>query len=116
MADVIPANLDLSTLTVEQLNLLQQEIEKQKATAKEQARQTLRETIIQALEGAGLTVADLPSLFPRSARGPAASKSRPAYRHPEKPRVTWTGKGRKPAWITEYLAVDGNRLEDLKVR
>lgn len=114
MADVIPPNLDLSALSVEQLNMLQQEIEKQKATAKEKARQSVREKIIQTLEGAGFTAADLPGLFPRPAR--PASKGRIAYRHPGKPRLTWTGKGRKPGWIAEYLAVDGNQLEDLKVK
>lgn len=114
MADVIPSNLDLSALSVEQLNMLQQEIEKQKATAKEQARQAVRQKVIETLEAAGLTVADLPGLFPRQAR--PAAKSRAAYRHPEKPRVTWTGKGRKPAWVTEYVAVEGNSLEDLKVK
>lgn len=113
MADV-PPNLDLSALSVEQLNMLQQEIEKQKVTAKERTRQKVKEAITQLLHDSGLTAADLPGLFPRTAR--PASKSRAAYRHPENPRLTWTGRGRKPRWMAEYLAAEGNRLEDLKVK
>jgi len=114
MNDLSPPNLDLSALSTEQLDLLQQAIEKQKMTVKEKARHRVKEKIVQALNEAGLTLVDMPVLFPRMAR--PASKSGVVYRHPEKPRLTWTGKGRKPAWIKEYLTVDGNSLEGLKVK
>lgn len=29
------------------------------------------------------------------------------YRHPEKADLTWTGRGRQPKWIAEYLAQGG---------
>lgn len=112
--DVLPPNLDLSALSVSQLTLLQQEIDKQKASAKERERQTVKGQVIGVLEAAGFTVADLPALFPPPARGP--SKSRAMYRHPGKPKLTWTGKGRKPTWVTEYLAGEGHSLDDLRIR
>lgn len=34
----------------------------------------------------------------------------PKYSHPDNPDVTWTGKGRKPAWILEAI----ERGEDIE--
>jgi len=108
MGGIIPSNLDLSALTIEQMTLLQQEIEKHKAAARQRARKAAKERITQILDDAGLTVSDLPDLFPSLAR--SGSKVRAAYRHPQKPR-----KGRRPAWVVEYLAVEGHSLRDLEV-
>lgn len=112
--DALPANLDLSALSVSQLTLLQQELDKQKASARERERQAVKDQVIGVLEAAGFTVADLPSLFPPPARGPA--RSRVMYRNPTKPKLTWTGKGRRPAWVAEYLAGEGHSMDDLKIK
>jgi len=113
MGGIIPSNLDLSALTIEQMTLLQQEIERHKITARQRARKAAKERIAQILDDAGLAVSDLPDLFPSLAR--SGSKARVAYRHPQKPRLTWTGKGRRPAWVVEYLAGDDHRLQNLAV-
>lgn len=41
---------------------------------------------------------------------------RPAmqYRHPENNELEWTGRGRKPKWVENWLAIAGNTLDDLK--
>lgn len=36
------------------------------------------------------------------------------YRHPDEPSLTWTGRGRKPVWVAEWLA-GGGTLEDLEI-
>ncbi|MBZ2415060.1 H-NS histone family protein [Xanthomonas perforans] len=112
--DVLPANLDLTALSVSQLTLLQQEIDKQKANAKERERQAVKGQVIAVLEAAGFSVADLTVLFQLPARGPA--RSRAMYRHPSKSKFTLTGKGRKPNWVSEYLAGEGHSLDDLKIK
>lgn len=38
----------------------------------------------------------------------------PRYRHPSDTSLTWTGRGRKPAWVAEWL-VNGGTLEQLEV-
>ena len=43
-------------------------------------------------------------------RKPVAVK----YRHPQDANLTWTGRGRKPRWVTEWLA-KGKTLESLAV-
>lgn len=115
---VLPPNLDLTVLSVSQLTLLQQEIDKQKANARERERQAVKAQVIGVLEVAGFTIADLPALFPpqsrAQSRGPA--RSRAMYRHPSKPKLTWTGKGRKPAWVSEHLAEESHSLDDLKIK
>jgi DNA-binding protein H-NS len=36
------------------------------------------------------------------------------YRHPENPKLTWTGRGRKPSWIAEALEA-GKSLDDVAI-
>ena len=46
--------------------------------------------------------------------GPKRSVQIPKYRHPEKPSLTWSGRGRQPGWFKE--AVDaGHSRDDLLV-
>jgi len=42
-------------------------------------------------------------------------KVAPKYRHPQKKGLTWTGRGRKPRWVTEWLAGKGT-LEQLAIK
>ncbi|MEM8575569.1 MAG: H-NS histone family protein [Pseudomonadota bacterium] len=39
----------------------------------------------------------------------------PKYRHPENPAVTWSGRGRQPAWIKEGLEA-GKSLDDYAIK
>lgn len=114
--DVLPPNLDLTALSVTQLTLLQQEIDKQKANARERERQAVKAQVICVLEAAGFIVADLPALFPPPASGRGPARSRAMYRHPSKSKLTWTGKGRKPTWVSEYVASEGHSLDDLRIK
>ncbi len=41
-------------------------------------------------------------------------KSAARYVNPENGDQTWTGRGRKPKWVVQYLA-DGNSLDDLEI-
>ena len=34
------------------------------------------------------------------------------YRHPDDPALTWSGRGKRPLWVVEYLAT-GKSLDDL---
>lgn len=42
----------------------------------------------------------------------SAGKAKTAYAHPDNADLTWTGRGRKPKWVEEYLA-NGGDLKDL---
>lgn len=38
----------------------------------------------------------------------------PKYRHPTNPDLTWSGKGRRPAWLTDLL-LEGTDLDALRI-
>jgi DNA-binding protein H-NS len=42
-------------------------------------------------------------------------KVAPKYRHPKEKGLTWTGRGRKPKWVVEWLAGKGT-LEQLAIK
>lgn len=56
----------------------------------------------------------------RPARSPGSQstdkrrKVAPKYRHPQQQNLTWTGRGRKPRWVVEWLAAKGT-LEQLVI-
>lgn len=37
-----------------------------------------------------------------------------AYRHPDAPGMAWTGRGKPPRWVTDWVQ-DGKPLEALRV-
>lgn len=41
-------------------------------------------------------------------------KAAPKYANPANPEQTWTGRGRKPGWVSDLEAA-GNSLEDAKI-
>jgi len=59
---------------------------------------------------------DMTELF---GNGPKATKEKktvaPKYRNPADASQTWTGRGRKPKWVTEALASGGN-MDDFLIR
>lgn len=44
----------------------------------------------------------------RSRGGRATRKGAPKYRHPANEAITWTGKGRQPAWFKEHVDSGGD--------
>ena len=56
----------------------------------------------------------------QKAENSAAAKSKagasaPKFQHPSNPDLTWSGRGRRPRWVTEALET-GRPLDDLRVR
>lgn len=49
----------------------------------------------------------------KSARA-AAPANAPRYASPEDPSLTWSGRGRRPRWVTENLEA-GKSLEDMAI-
>ncbi|OBY24830.1 H-NS histone family protein [Leisingera sp. JC1] len=59
----------------------------------------------------------LEQVFPYPNQRPSErrmKKAPPKYRNPENPEETWTGRGRKPRWITEALA-KGRDISELEI-
>ncbi len=57
-----------------------------------------------------------PAPIPRPADLPAVRSGRPevAYRHPDQLNMAWTGRGKPPRWVTEWIE-SGKSLDALRV-
>ncbi|MBS8225931.1 H-NS histone family protein [Vannielia litorea] len=67
-----------------------------------------------AAKGYGFTLNELVGQ-PKKKRKDAGKPTSPKYKHPDNPAVTWSGRGRKPAWIKEGLE-SGKSLEEYLIR
>lgn len=71
-----------------------------------------REQILHIARGAGISVEELLSgKVPRESKsGSLPSK----YRHPDEPTHQWSGRGRQPTWVKNWVA-SGKSLDEAKV-
>ena len=106
--------MDISNLSIPQLEELAKripgEIQKRKLAEREKALQEV--VALAAARGFGLEelmgTKAAASSGKKGTRKPAKIK----YRHPQQTELTWTGRGRKPAWVAAWLA-EGNKIEAL---
>jgi DNA-binding protein H-NS len=107
------AKIDLSKLSFEELQALAKDIEQEIVARREQDRERVLNQMRELAGSIGMSLEDLlkqeRGRAPRAAAGTAAAK----YRHPDNPGLTWAGRGKRPQWITEWLA-SGRTLEDLE--
>lgn len=95
------ANIDLSKLSVKELKTLQKNVE---VAIIDNEKRMRREALTAAQAVAkefGFSLEDLLDASPRKKSRGVINPAK--YQHPENPSVTWTGKGRQPAWIKEAM-------------
>jgi DNA-binding protein H-NS len=109
--------VDISKLTTKELEALLKRLPKEINKRKQQEKSKLVDHITQIASERGYSLKDLigkaaPAVKPRKARRrkPVAVK----YRQPEQADLTWTGRGRKPHWMTKWLD-EGKTIEALTV-
>jgi len=103
-------NIDLSSLELNGLHAL---IRDAKDELSRREYETRRKIIDQAKELAasvGMTVEELAEL----ASSRRKSKGEPKFQNPDNPGQTWSGRGKRPAWIREGLE-SGKTLDDFAV-
>lgn len=103
---------DLSNYSLSQLRSLEaqivEELKKRHFLDVSQA----REQILHIARGAGLSVKEL-----LAGKGPKEPKSAPReakFRHPDDSTKQWSGRGRQPGWVKDWLAA-GKSLDNVKV-
>lgn len=122
--------MDLSSLNLAELRRLLGRVETEITRRTSTARKDLLKKVQKLAAEAGVSLDELmtqeateaPKKAPaRSAAKKTRSKSATAgvkvpvkYRHPENPELAWTGRGRKPKWVEEWLA-GGGTVEQLAV-
>jgi DNA-binding protein H-NS len=104
--------MDLSTLTVSQLRDLQQQIP---AELKRREAQDKIKVLNEARAFVKARGYALEELISKEAKVKVVSgKVKVKYRHPENAGLEWTGRGRQPKWVAEWVA-KGGKMEALAV-
>lgn len=103
-------DIDLNVLSLTELKQLEKNVAKAIASFEDRRKAEARTAAEAVAKEHGFSLGDL--VDATSSRKRAATA--PKYRHPENPEITWSGRGRKPAWIVEGLDA-GKSLEDFAV-
>lgn len=101
---------DLAKMNLDDLKRLQKDVAAAIATYQERQREEARAKLEQHAREMGFKLEEL-AAPPSKRKGRAAPAK---YRHPENPALTWTGRGRRPNWISAALE-QGRALEDMAI-
>lgn len=116
-------NEQLATLTAEKVQV-EAELKEAERTLKQSALNEMLEKMkalgidkSEIAESLGLTVAEPKKRKARAEKATVEKRAKgaPKYRSSLEPSLTWTGKGRKPAWIQTYLD-NGGDLDEWLIR
>jgi DNA-binding protein H-NS len=102
----------LSDYSLSQLRTLEAQVEEELKKRHFLGISQAREQILHIARGAGISVDELLSGKPPkdSQRGPVPVK----YRDPNEPTHQWSGRGRQPAWVKDWIA-SGKSIDETKV-
>ncbi len=101
-------SIDLDNMSLRELRDLRNKLDRAISTFEERRKREAIAAAENAVREFGFNLADL------TAGKPARGKIAPKYANPEDPELTWTGRGRKPRWVQDYLD-SGKKLEDLEI-
>lgn len=105
------SDIDLSTLSLEELKSLNKDVTKAIATFEKRKLKEARAAAEAAANELGFS---LDELLDTKSKGKTRTPKAAKYRHPENPAVTWSGRGRRPAWFKEAIKA-GQSPEDLEI-
>lgn len=103
---------DLDALSLDELKLLQKQVARAIEGFEERRKRSAMAELEAKARDLGFSLEQLMGVSGRA--GKARSKASPKYANPENPEMTWTGRGRKPAWFEQALA-SGKSAEDLAI-
>ncbi|NMF91606.1 H-NS family nucleoid-associated regulatory protein [Aromatoleum petrolei] len=108
--------MELAKMSLTELRRLQSKVETEIRRRSDSARRDLLKKMQKMAAEEGLSLSDLlPSAAAAEEKGApakrrtkaAAKKSAPVavkYRNPANPQIGWSGRGRKPQWVIDWLA------------
>ena len=104
--------INLKTLSIAELKTLQDEISIEVELRQKEERQKLLQEFRDKAKSLGVSLEELMSGQKTKTRvvGKVAAK----YVHPADASLTWTGRGKRPRWVAEWLD-SGKSMDDLKV-
>jgi DNA-binding protein H-NS len=106
--------IDLSALSVNELNDLKKNIAIELELRQRGERQKLIEEFRERAKALGISPRELMAAAKGKVAKAPKSLGVPKFANPADKSQTWTGKGKRPRWVHEALAV-GKSLDDLKI-
>ncbi len=106
--------MDLSSLTVAQLRDLQQQIPAELKHREAQEKINILNEVRAFAKARGYALEELVSKETRIKVKAPSGKVKVKYRHPKDAALEWTGRGRQPKWVVEWLSA-GGKMESLAV-
>jgi len=103
------ADIDLSALSLMELKALRKDLDKAITTFEARKR---KEALAAAKAAAAEAGFDLSELMHGSKKPKSSAPAK--YKHPENPSLTWSGRGRQPAWYKELIEA-GTEQEELLI-
>jgi DNA-binding protein H-NS len=110
--------MDLSNMSLGDLRNLQEQLKQETKKREQQELQKAREQIIAIAQSVGVPLEDLISSAARGQKpkntGGGTGSVAVRYRNPEDAAQQWTGRGRQPKWVKEWVE-GGKSLDQLRV-
>ena len=105
------AKINLDKLDLDELKQLQKDVAKTIDQFEVKRRKEALEAVEALAREKGFSLGELTGTSaPKKGKPPLP----PKYAHPENPSLTWSGRGRQPAWIKEGLE-SGKSMEDFLI-
>lgn len=106
------SEINLPDLSTPELKALLQRIPEELAKREKEELEALRQEVRALAKARGYDIEDL---LPKTPKEASAKRTvAPKYRSPEDHNLTWTGRGRKPIWVENFLK-NGGSLDALKI-
>jgi DNA-binding protein H-NS len=102
--------MDLSKYSAADLRDLQEQVKRELKKRETQDLQKAKEEIFAIAQRVGLPLKDLIATNPRGKGGTVAAR----YRNPADASQQWTGRGRQPKWVKDWLD-GGKSIDDLRI-
>lgn len=105
--------MELERMSLAELKQLQKDVARAIETYRERQKQEARAVLEAKAQELGFNLAELaPAARKKASRSASAAPAK--YRHPENPTMTWSGRGRRPNWVTAALE-EGRTLEEMAI-
>jgi DNA-binding protein H-NS len=102
--------MELSNMSLAELRTLQEQIKQESKKREQQDLTKAREQIMAIAQSVGIPLKDLLGGAVRAKTGQVAVR----FRNPADATLQWTGRGRQPKWVKEWLEA-GKSLDLLRV-
>ncbi|WP_134725084.1 H-NS family nucleoid-associated regulatory protein [Paracoccus luteus] len=113
-------DVDLNGMDLDRLRALRKQVDQAIASFETRRKREAMDAVEKAAREHGFALADLTGAGGGRGRGRGRKAgapdeaSAPRYAHPDDPSQTWSGRGRRPRWVTEQVAA-GRDLSEFAV-